>query len=521
VEPSASLPASSIGIGATARRDLIESILLLGLLLAGGVSWLIYVFGDSQTAYLGAVVASVLLALRLGSVRSQMVLLLLVGEVALLGTEANGSLAAGHSLIGTFRLIDLTVAAALVGLAISSLWMRDRFPSGAWPRPRELLTPGAILAIVAISYMIALGVLHGPRADEITKTDLRVLGLAIGMWLLARSCAFGVLRDLPSAFVGLGPFLSAKALAIAVSGIWVVGTYDRLQASTSSVSGQTRVILIGGDTVLILIPPVTAFALSYVKTRARRLALWFCGLASLVGLVLSGTRTGIIVAGILVLGVVLVRFSASELIQRFSPAVASVVAIAVLLVGIGLFATGTASRFATPDRPHVGLNFRVDEIHSFLRLPKRDILVGQGIGGRFLSKDTNGHPVVSGWAHVFPIWVMLKAGVAGLLIVAVAVALILRSGFRGLRRPYPTRGEAAFSLIIIGGLLLMSLTIDRIAIPEGAVLFGLAVGLLGRSVSTSAWMRFTHFYGYPSAAFSLVKGSVVGSSAKARMDIRS
>jgi hypothetical protein len=90
---------------------------------------------------------------------------------------------------------------------------------------------------------------------------------------------------------------------------------------------------------------------------------------------------------------------------------------------------------------------------------------------------------VSGWAHVFPIWVMLKAGVAGFLIVA--VALILRSGFRGLRRPYPTRGEAAFSLIIIGGLLLMSLTVDRIAIPEGAVLFGLAIGLLGRSSETT------------------------------------
>ena len=486
MEPSASLPASPIRIGATPRRDLIETILLVGVLLAGGASWLIYVFGDSQTAYLGAVVASVVLAIRLAAARRQTLLLLLVSEVALLGTEANGSLAAGHSPLGTFRLIDLTVAAALVGLAISSLWMRDRFPSPVWPRTRELLAPGAILAIAAISYVVALGVLHGRRADEITKTDLRVLGLAIGMWLIARACTFGVLRDLPSAFVGLGPFLSAKALAIAVSGIWVVGTYDRLQASTSSVTGQTRVILIGGDTVLILIPPVTAFALSYVKTRARRLALWFCGLASLVGLVISGTRTGLVVAGIMVLGVVLVRFSASGSFKRFSPAVASVVAIAVLLVGIGLVATGTASRFVTPDRPHVGLNFRVDEIHSFLRLPKRDILVGQGIGGRFLSKDTNGHPAVSGWAHVFPIWAMLKAGVAGLVIVAVAAALILRSGLRGLRRPYPARGEAAFSLIIICGLLLMSLTIDRIAIPEGAVLFGLAVGLLDRNREASS-----------------------------------
>jgi hypothetical protein len=81
---------------------------------------------------------------------------------------------------------------------------------------------------------------------------------------------------------------------------------------------------------------------------------------------------------------------------------------------------------------------------------------------------------------------MLKAGVAGLVIVAVAAALILRSGLRGLRRPYPARGEAAFSLIIICGLLLMSLTIDRIAIPEGAVLFGLAVGLLDRNREASS-----------------------------------
>jgi hypothetical protein len=66
----------------------------------------------------------------------------------------------------------------------------------------------------------------------------------------------------------------------------------------------------------------------------------------------------------------------------------------------------------------------------------------------------------------------------------------------------------------------MSLTIDRIATPEGAVLFGLAVGLLGRNSETSAWMRFTHFYGYPNATLSLVKGSVVGSSAKTLPAIR-
>jgi hypothetical protein len=481
VEPSASLPASSIRTGALLRRDLVERILLVGLLLAGGASWLIYVFGDSQTSYLGAVAASVVLAIRLASARSQTLLLLLVGEVALLGTEANGSLAAGHSPLGTFRLIDLTMAAALVGLAFSSLWMRDRFPSPAWPRAGELLAPGVVLVILAVIYVIALGVLHGRRADEITKTDFRVLGLAIGMWLIARSCTFGVLRDFPSAFVGLGPFLSAKALAIALSSIWVVGTYDRLQASMSSVSGQTRVILIGGDTVLILIPPVTALALSYPKTRARRLALWFGGLASLVGLVISGTRTGLIVAAVMVLVVVLLHFSVSGLIRRLSLGAAIAALVVVFLVGVGLVATGAGSRFVTPDRPHVGINFRVDEMHAFLRLPKRDILMGQGIGGRFLSKDTNGHTVVTGWSHVFPIWVMLKAGVVGLVSVAVGFALILRFGLRSLRKPYPASAEAAFSLIVIGGLLLMSLTIDRIAVPEGAVLFGLAVGLLDRN----------------------------------------
>ena len=58
------------------------------------------------------------------------------------------------------------------------------------------------------------------------------------------------------------------------------------------------------------------------------------------------------------------------------------------------------------------MNFRIDEARVILDLPRTDLLLGQGIGGRFLGKDVNGLAIVTPWTHAFPLWVLLKGGLA-------------------------------------------------------------------------------------------------------------
>jgi hypothetical protein len=129
----------------------------------------------------------------------------------------------------------------------------------------------------------------------------------------------------------------------------------------------------------------------------------------------------------------------------------------------------------------VGINFRIDETRSFFRLPHRDLLLGQGFGGRFEGKDVNGLPVVAGWSHTLPVWIGLKVGLVGLAAIMIAIILLLQRGFAAIRaKGVLHHSEHALAAVLIVGLLLMSLTINRIALPEGAILFGFAVGLLDR-----------------------------------------
>jgi O-antigen ligase len=168
-------------------------------------------------------------------------------------------------------------------------------------------------------------------------------------------------------------------------------------------------------------------------------------------------------------------------LRRPSVRAASTAVAILALTTAGLVVSGTGARFTKRDAPHVGLNFRTDEVRSFFRLPTNDLLFGQGFGGRFESKDVNGLPVITGWSHVLPVWIWLKVGLIGSVAVLTATILALRKAFHALRpKPRLHDPDAALALVMMAGLLLMSLTINRVALPEGAVLFGCALGLLDR-----------------------------------------
>jgi hypothetical protein len=452
--------------------------------------WSLYVFADSQLAYLCATAASVALAIELTSIRSQALVVMLVAEVGLLGTDANGELASGTSLLGSLRLLDVTIAAALLTLGLKALRARDKRASAATPA-REQTTghrnallkrapEGSFVALVC--YALALWLVHGHRIDQLTRADVRVIGLGFGMWIIARTCTSPARMLAPDglslAIASLGPLIAAKAVAIYFSGLWVVGSHDRLQASAQYSNGHTRIILVGGDTILILIPAVAALALSCHRSTFARWWLGFCGVSGFVGLLISGTRSGLIVAVLMLVFVTIVSRPPLRIPNGWSIAV---LLCSVVLLVAGLAANGTLHRFVTPDRPHVGVNFRADEVRSIFRLPRTDIVFGEGIGGRFLGKDVNGAQVVAGWAHAFPAWIVLKIGILGLVVVSLLalVAVWRRLVYVWRTRPLPL--DTTLGCVLLLGVLIMSLTLGRAALAEGSILLGLAVALLGRA----------------------------------------
>jgi hypothetical protein len=454
---------------------------LLGVVVLA-LAWSLYVFADSQVAYVVATVASMSLAIAFVLVRSPALVALLVAEAGLLGTDANGELARGNSFLGSFRLFDLTLASAVVMIPMAIKRGRgephtNKLSAARHRGLRELIQKhgeGAIVCAV-LCYAMIVWLLHGHRLDQITKADIRVIGLGLAMWIIARYCIPATENRLPLAMASLGPPLTAKALAIYLSGLWVIGSNDRLQATADYSYGHTRIILVGGDTLLILVPAIAAIALTAHTRLATNLWLWCCVVASFIGLFISGTRSGLIVALLMVGFVTGLRHEGFRMPTRRA-ALALVGALILLIAGLTL--SGEGARFITPDAPHVGINFRIDELRSILRLPMGDLLAGQGIGGRFLGKDVAGHPIVSGWSHALLAWIVLKVGLIGLLALTLLFLYTMWHHWSFLWRCRCVSTTGALGGILLAGVLTMSLTLGRAALAEGAILVGLSIALL-------------------------------------------
>jgi hypothetical protein len=450
------------------------------------VGWLVYVFRGSQAGYVLAVVATVALAAALAWQRRRLVVILLLGEIALVGTEANGLLAAGTAPLGSLRMVDATAMAALLALAARGLW-RIRERGGSVPAtlahiarrgPPVLVSraPGAALLLGAVFVAVGLWAINGSPMDGIVRSDLRVLGLGVATWTLAVTCRNWPPRDFALALASLGVLVAIKATAIYLSDLYVIGNYDRLQASLVGGDLRRRIILIGGDTLLILAP---AMALLALTTQPRRVRLWLgvCLAAALLGLFISSTRTGFIVAVALLAatgGGELIRRSGSLSARRVLAAGAVLAA----LLATGSLASGRFDRLTTADAPHTGFNFRVDEARTFIHLSPLDVALGQGLGGRFMSRDTFHEPTITGWSHVLPVWIGLKLGFVGIIAAAFALVLLGRRALALVGAGGQAGRDAALGCVLVAGLVLMSLGIGRAALPEGAALLGFGIALL-------------------------------------------
>jgi hypothetical protein len=445
-------------------------------------AWPLFVFDGSQSAYACALLASGVAAGALAYTQSVWLPVLLVAEIALLGPEVSGELAPGSPIAGGVRLVDLTAAIALLALgaaeirkpgrlayAVSRMHLGDlrALPGEAW-----------ILGGLAI-WLTGLWLAHGAPLVPATRADMRITFLAVAAWLVGRHCRRGRPSALRSGLVAIGAIAGLKVALIYFTEFWVIGNYDRLQASLGGNPDNLRVILIGGDSLLVLAPAIAVLAVRAAPRALPPPVAIAGGLIALAAVVLSGTRTNLPLT--LLLGALAVTMTWAAPRPAVTPMRVACFAIVALALVLGTFATGLASRFASHDAPHVGVNFRADEVRSFYDLPASELLLGQGLGARFVSKDVNGQPSHTGWAHVFPIWVQLKGGVLALLAVGALVLLCLRRMRIALRLTNPLRADAALGSILILATLAMSLTLGRAALPEGAFLIGLGVALVYRT----------------------------------------
>jgi hypothetical protein len=458
----------------------------LGVIL---VAWPVFVFTGSQVAYLLTALAAVGLAVWLASQRSRLLLFLVVGELVLVGSEAGGHLGRGTAPLGSLRLLDLTLLAALATLAAQAVsaeaakgplrdQLRLRVGEIDW-RAVVRRAPGMAILAAAVVWAALMWAVNGHRVDGMLHTDLRVLGLGIATWIVAAACRRPPPRELASTLPLLALPVALKGLAIWASTLYVIGANDRLQASlVATPSEGRRIILIGGDTFLILAPSIVLLALTQVRDWRLRVALVVAAVAALGGLLISATRTGLIIAIALIAAVALMHLVGRRGVglSRVSVAVAGV---CVLLVAVGTWRTGFVDRLDVgKDAPHAGINFRTDEVRSFAHLPPADVVFGQGFAGRFATRSALDEPTVSGWSHVLPVWIGLKVGLLGLAAAGLALLLLTRRALRLLRLGGPPAREAALGLVIAVGMLGMSLTIDRAALPEGVPLLALGLALL-------------------------------------------
>jgi hypothetical protein len=484
-----SSPGAPAGPAQAAREAVLRPQLAALAVLLGLAALPLYVWGGSQIAFLVSCAAFAFAAGVLTALRSRFAPVLLIGEMAFVGTEVNGAIAAGHAPAGTLRLIDISLAVAVAVVAVQRgpgllRELRGGLGGGVFRALRSFVGRAPLLAgsLVLVAYAVAVWLSKGAPRDAFVKTDVRLILLAFGCWAVASYCVVRPPRAFSVALTLLSAGVALKAIALYAARADVVGNFDRLQATSLDKEGF-RVILIGGDTLLTLVPALALLAWTSESDRRRRWLIAACAGLSLVALFAAGTRTSLLItvalAGITALA--LHRGRMRELVRR--PIVIAALALLVVAFAGAAAATGVGERFTQKDKPHVGLNFRRDELSLFFDQPSRDLVVGQGVGGRFLSKDVQGKPALAGWAHSLPLWVILKVGLIGAL--AALVLLIVAAWRLGVRRG-SWDDDRATAGIVFAGLLLMSLTLDRAALPEGAVLVGIAAAWLRPSRTLAA-----------------------------------
>lgn len=288
---------------------------------------------------------------------------------------------------------------------------------------------------------------------------------------------------------------SLKAIYIAISGQTFssdASSANLWQAYSSvdpQIQGQ-RVILWGADTFFAITPLLMlGFFLYSVR---RRLVIYYVPFISIiVGLFLSYTRThlfGLLFAMATI--AILVKAQPDKLKHYFSKTIL-VFAFLVPIVIIANMRVGSSSytlKETFSNRFHINvtnpmesgsISYRIQESKAVLSEIKDYVLFGKGFGGEYYFKGFLNESK-SLWTHNGYIWILLKTGVVGLTIFSLVVIVLFKRGIQKTR----ASADIEMKAIIVGYLgglyvlLIMAITINRIASLEGCIYIGTCMGLV-------------------------------------------
>jgi len=391
---------------------------------------------------------------------------------------------AGSELyVGPVRLVDAVAILAVVGAA-SDLQ--------AWEGLRRPRVPQSLtVALIGLGAMVALA--RG-TPFSLSHTDLHdgLLSIAIYVTVVRALQRMGA-EAVVTILLGAAVLASVKAITLEVlPGASALGATSVLQTNViQTVFGTKRVVLIGGDTIIALAP---ALCIAARRLPALRSGLWIGAFViTAVGIAVTVTRTNIIAAAATVLVAVALEgldTRGTTEFRRLSAgcAVALLALVAVSFTGNGNgrdIIQGAAVQLTSPADIAYSLQYRSNEAARLTATLRGHELVGLGAGATYVTTI----PATAGgstfttygaslWAHNGYLWILLKAGIVGLALLATALIHVALQLLKSRRALLPRAG-----FVSIVGVLVLSYTTNRFDDPGGALLLALGFGALGVPLS--------------------------------------
>jgi hypothetical protein len=392
--------------------------------------------------------------------------------------DARAALAVGLTLIavvgsetkaGPVLLTDATALLGLAGIASTSTTrLRITRPTCAHALP---------VAVLALALLIALA---DRTPSALILADLHGVVLPFAFYVIARRAIPRLGGDAVVIMVLLATALAAaKALAIALlSPSAAVGPDSIWQAYVIHDSlGIERVVLVGGDTLLALGPALCVTARRLPSLRAGR----WVALLVLTGLATgaTGTRTNIIAGTIALLAALALDRLESGRAAPVGRLIAGMLAGLTILVVAGFvvpvggqdIAQGVTARFSSQSSIQQSLQYRADESARLEQALQGKMALGLGAGGTFVTEVPSAFGFELGptlWAHNGYLWIMLKVGIVGLILLALSIWLV---AMRLWQRRAQTLARAG--LIWLMGILVLSISTNRFNDAGAGVLLAL------------------------------------------------
>lgn len=464
-----SIASSVPGLGRHRSRGSGRAVAIAGLL--GTLAGLGAVRDPLATAGLAVLALLVVTVLRwpgLGFV-------VLLAVIAALGTSF-GAPGGGPAI----RAVDV-LALALVAAALVHRLMHQSDASLGAP----------LVALAVIAVLAAYGLVRNELAS--VRTDLSLLFFfPVGFVAIRQLLNRFDRRMAHLAILGSAALAAAKALYLGFFPRPLNGAASFWQAWSFVTSTGWRVILVGGDAVLLVAPAYLAAVYGTTRRGWRRALV--VAIAAIAATAVSKTRTTLILATFgFALGLIVhawISDGPAGGIGRLARQCAGAICITAI-VGLlipaqsNTFVSSATVRFDAQatgplGSPSTSLAVRSVETRDALEtLRGSDLLVGRGLGASYfdplLRKPTT-------WSHNALVWVLLKIGVIG-------IALLLIVAFGGMRRvlgrlrstDVESRRENAAWVLVVVMLGCASLWINPIASVEGMFLLGAASGWLATS----------------------------------------